>query len=172
MVRFDARYLFNSIAAVALVAGPSVARGQDVKRHAFEVPAQDLGASLQALALQSGITVLVDSKIVAGKQAPALHGSYTVEEALRILLDQSGLVYTPVDGGFAVRHARTGGGSSSTSDGQESSSREAGCVGPRLLRQSSGSVRTRSAIPARLGWATLSAVSRKASEADRTPGSA
>ena len=70
MVRFDARYLFNSIAAVALVAGPSVARGQDVKRHSFEVPAQGLGESLKALALQSGVTVLVDSKIVAGKQAP------------------------------------------------------------------------------------------------------
>ena len=119
MVRFDARYLFNSIAAVALVAGPSVARGQDVKRHSFEVPAQDLGASLKALALQSGITVLVDSKIVAGKQAPALHGSYTVEEALRILLDQSGLAYTPVDGGFAVRQARKSRDSSSTNDGQD-----------------------------------------------------
>jgi outer membrane receptor protein involved in Fe transport len=119
MVRFEARYLFNSIAAVALVAGPSVARGQDVKRHSFEVPAQGLGESLKALALQSGVTVLVDSKIVAGKQAPALHGSYTVEEALRILLDQSGLAYTPVHGGFAVRQVRTSHDGSSTNDRQD-----------------------------------------------------
>lgn len=116
MVRFEARYLFNSIAAMALAASPSVTRGQDVKRHFFEVPAQGLGASLKALALQSGITVLADSKVVADKQAPALHGSYTVEEALHILLDRSGLSYTYINGGFAVRQARVTGDGSSTSD--------------------------------------------------------
>ena len=172
MVRFDARYLFNSIAAVALVAGPSVAQSQDVKRHSFEVPAQDLDTSLQALALQSGITVLVDSKIVAGKQARRFTvptpsrkrcASCLTNPGWPTRLSMAALPYgRSAQAMTAVRQMT----------GRISSSREAGCAVPRLHRRSSGSVRKRSAIPAKLGWATLSAVSRKASEAGRIPGSA
>ena len=103
MVRFSTIYLINSYAAVALVASPSVARSQEGKRHSIEVPAQRLGESLKALAFQTGVTVVADSTVVANKQAPALHGTYSVEEALRILLSGSGLVFTPIAGGFAVR---------------------------------------------------------------------
>ena len=115
MVHFNPRYLINTYAVVALAVSPSVARSQEVKRHFFELPAQDLSDTLKALALQSGVTVLADSTMVADKQAPALRGTYSVEEALSILLGQSGLLYTPINGGFAVRAIGHGGSDASQS---------------------------------------------------------
>lgn len=119
MVRFHAGFWCNGVAAVALAASTTAAGAQTVQRIAFDLPAQPLGDSLKALALQSGITVLAGSDAVAGLQAPALHGSYTPEEALRILLGPSGLVFTPVDGGFAVRQAREGGDIGSAYESQD-----------------------------------------------------
>lgn len=58
----------------------------------FNIPASTLESSLNAVARQTGAQVLFSSELTAGKQAPALHGRYTVEQALRQLLEQGGLV--------------------------------------------------------------------------------
>lgn len=119
MVRFHAKNWLHGGAVVALIVAPSVVGAQVVRRVAFDLPAQSLGESLKALALQSGVTVLAASEDVAARQAPALHGSYTPEEALRILLGASGLVFTPVEGGFAVRQARGNRDTGTASDPQD-----------------------------------------------------
>lgn len=119
MVRFHAKNWLHGGAVVALIVAPSVVGAQVVQRVAFDLPAQALGESLKALALQSGVTVLAASEDVAARQAPALHGSYTPEEALRILLGASGLVFTPVEGGFAVRQARGNRDTGTASDPQD-----------------------------------------------------
>ncbi|MEG1626163.1 TonB-dependent receptor [Pseudomonas sp.] len=57
----------------------------------FDIPAAALEKSLNAVARQSSAQILFASDITAGKQAPALHGRYTLQEALEHLLGKSGL---------------------------------------------------------------------------------
>lgn len=58
----------------------------------FNIPASTLESSLNAVARQTGAQVLFSSELTAGKQAPALHGRYTVAQGLGQVLEQSGLV--------------------------------------------------------------------------------
>ncbi len=58
----------------------------------FNVPASTLERSLNAVARQAGAQVLFSSELTAGKQAPALQGRYTLEQALEHVLEHSGLV--------------------------------------------------------------------------------
>lgn len=57
----------------------------------FEIAAQPLAQALVEYSLASGLTVLVDSTLTAGRQAPAVVGAYTPSEALRRLLAGSPL---------------------------------------------------------------------------------
>lgn len=105
-----AMHLLEGIAALALTAAAAVpAHAEEAPRTAqiirmdLALPSQQLGVSLRALALQSGRTVLADAQLVDGVAAPALRGTFTIEEALTALLEGSGLVFAPVYGGFAVR---------------------------------------------------------------------
>lgn len=101
--RKTATHLLEGVAAAALLTCASTVRAQTAPRLDLDIPAQDLGESLKALALQSGRTVLADSTLVAGLQSPALRGRYTLEQALHRLLQGSGLDFVAVDGGFVVR---------------------------------------------------------------------
>lgn len=58
----------------------------------YDIAAQDLGASLRVVARQSGRELMAPSEILKGKQAPALEGHYTADEAIEALLKGSGLV--------------------------------------------------------------------------------
>lgn len=89
------------MAAAALTA--PAAQAQDSRRLEIALPAQPLSVSLRALAQQSGRTVLADAALVAGRQAPALQGSYTLEEALALLLVGSGLSYDRVGASLVIR---------------------------------------------------------------------
>ncbi|MDM0014729.1 TonB-dependent siderophore receptor [Variovorax sp. J22P168] len=69
-------------------------------------PAQPLGSALNALALRTGMTVGVDAEAVRGKQATALHGRYTPDQALQQLLQGSGLEASrSSSGGWVLRPA-------------------------------------------------------------------
>ncbi len=57
----------------------------------FAVPAQPLGAALNALAREAGVAISVDAQLVAGKRAPAVEGAMTLREALDRVLADSGL---------------------------------------------------------------------------------
>ncbi|MBA0204800.1 TonB-dependent receptor [Pectobacterium aroidearum] len=65
------------------------------------LPAQSLEKSLTQLARQAGVNFGVDSQLVTGKQAPALEGNYTVEQALERLLNGNNLYAEPTDAGKA-----------------------------------------------------------------------
>lgn len=58
---------------------------------AFAIAAQPLAQALAEYSLASGLTVLVDSALTEGRQAPAVVGNYTPGEALRKLLAGSPL---------------------------------------------------------------------------------
>lgn len=57
----------------------------------FAIAAQPLAQALVEYSLASGLTVLVDSSLTAGRHAPAVVGAYTPSEALRKLLADSPL---------------------------------------------------------------------------------
>lgn len=57
------------------------------------LPPQALGASLQELAKQSGIQIIFFSKVVEGREAPAVNGTFTPEAALEKLLAGTDLTW-------------------------------------------------------------------------------
>ena len=73
---------------------------------AWSQPAQPLGSALTALAVRTGLLVGVDADAVRDKQAPALEGQYTPQQALVRLLDGSGLeAVRGAAGGYSLRRA-------------------------------------------------------------------
>jgi len=52
----------------------------------INIPAQPLGEAITQLALQAGVWIGVDANLVADKQAPAVQGSYTPDQAIMQLL--------------------------------------------------------------------------------------
>ncbi|MGO4400188.1 STN domain-containing protein [Achromobacter sp. PAB15] len=78
--------------ALALLAlAPSGGAAPPAKPIEFAIAAQPLAQALVEYSLASGLTVLVDSTLTAGRQAPAVVGRYTPGDALRKLLADSPL---------------------------------------------------------------------------------
>lgn len=75
--------------AAALAWQTAVAESQASAR--YDLPAAPLEESLSRLAQQAGITLPLDPALLSGKQAPALQGSFDTAQALRHLLQGSGL---------------------------------------------------------------------------------
>ena len=63
----------------------------------FDIPAQPLRTALLAFGRQAGLQVTVESVATAGKQARAVVGSFTAEEALQRLLAGTDLTWRYVD---------------------------------------------------------------------------
>lgn len=78
----------------------------------IHLPAQELAAALDALALQTGIRLLYSPEALKGKRAPAIDGKLAVGEALNRLLAGSGLEWSMNGGAYAIKPAVTGGPSS------------------------------------------------------------
>lgn len=76
-------------------------------QNAIEVdlPAQPLGQALNALAQKTGVQIAVPATLVAGRQAPALKGSFTAREALSRMLAGSGLEARQENAGFVVQRS-------------------------------------------------------------------
>ncbi|NML91204.1 TonB-dependent receptor [Sphingobium sp. TB-6] len=77
-------------AAFCMGALSSHAAAQEA-RKSYNLPSQDLGAGLRAVARGSDYQLVADPKTLKGRRSPSLSGDYTVEEAVAALLDQSGL---------------------------------------------------------------------------------
>ena len=63
----------------------------------FQLSAGDLADALTAFSAQSGISVIFDNRLVGGRPAPALSGAYATDEAMAILLAETGLRFRQVD---------------------------------------------------------------------------
>lgn len=86
--------------ALALAAAPAAAETQTGN---YALPSMSLGDALREVARQNGIDLLVDDRLVAGRKAPPLSGSYSVESAIAALLQGSGLTSRQVDGTWVIR---------------------------------------------------------------------
>ncbi len=81
-------------------AGPVPAAGATGRD--FDLPAQALADSLRAVGSQASVNVVFEPSAVRDKRAPALRGSYSVQEALQRLLDGTGLSVRVTNGGSFV----------------------------------------------------------------------
>lgn len=83
--------MHRSLAAFALsclAAGPALAAP-----GAINVDAQPLADALNQLAAETGLVIIANAPDLSARQAPRITGAGTVEEALAILLEGSGLRY-------------------------------------------------------------------------------
>jgi iron complex outermembrane receptor protein len=82
------KWLMTAGAAIAFAAS---AQAQAPAANRIVLPAQDLAQSLRALSRQTSRNIIAPSALVRGRQAPALSGSFTAEDAVRRLLAGSDL---------------------------------------------------------------------------------
>jgi iron complex outermembrane receptor protein len=91
----------RAVAAVAAVAAIGMGMAglacadpaADSTRYDLDIPAQDLPASLQALALATHHQLFFRATLAEGKAGQALHGKYTIAEAVQALLAGTGLTF-------------------------------------------------------------------------------
>jgi iron complex outermembrane receptor protein len=62
--------------------------------YQFNMPAQPLSSALNTVSKQTGLQPFYADGVVAGKQSPALKGNYSKQQAVEILLADSGLSHT------------------------------------------------------------------------------
>lgn len=87
------------------VIGTPCAYAAPADRHSYDLPVQSLGNALRAVAAASGRDILAPAPIVADRQAPALKGTFTADEAVDALLRGSGLRARKVGNGLIVEPA-------------------------------------------------------------------
>jgi outer membrane receptor protein involved in Fe transport len=92
----------------AAALGPSALAGP--RPVAVDVPAGSLDTALATLAGQTGQQVLYTADLVAGRQAPAIRGAFTAEEALQRVLAGSGIVARRTGPNVLVLQAAATGG--------------------------------------------------------------
>jgi outer membrane receptor for ferric coprogen and ferric-rhodotorulic acid len=144
--------------AIALAAAPSAfvraegAAEQQLQR--FDLPAASLAQTLNAIARQGGQVMSLDPALVAGKQAPAIRGEMSVQQALQRALAGKGLqvivtgsgtfsVVPAVDGALELGATNVNGtGLGETTEGSGSYTTGAVTIGktPQSLRQTPQSV--------------------------------
>ena len=77
----------------------TAAAAQQGKAHSFAVARQPLAESLNRVAQQAEVQLMVPTALVRGRTAPALSGKYTVDQALNKLLTGTGLVHRSTPNG-------------------------------------------------------------------------
>jgi outer membrane receptor protein involved in Fe transport len=70
--------------------------------YQFDLPTQALSDTLRAIGSKSGINVAFDPSAVRGRTAPALSGSYTGEDAIKRVLEGTGLIMREVKDGSVL----------------------------------------------------------------------
>ena len=94
--------LVAGVSALALTV--TVAAADTGKR--YDVPAQPLAQALAALSAQADASVFAPNDLLAGKSSRALSGTYTLDEALGIILEGTGLEAEAQDKGTIVVRRR------------------------------------------------------------------
>jgi len=97
---FVLRRLAATAALSALVA-PTICYAQEAT-YTLNIPAQDLGTALKALASATGQQVAFRESTVRGKRSNALDGRYTLEEALTAMTSGAGVAITRTPRGIIV----------------------------------------------------------------------
>jgi len=110
-----------SIAALAAVLSVLVISAfPDTATFAFDIPREDLALALNQIARQSHIEIAYSAELTRGKVCASLKGTYTPEQALKMLLKGSGLRARRIAGGALVIEREGAGKSPSGGEGPTS----------------------------------------------------
>ena len=112
--RFRAALLAGS---AALALSPGSALAQQEGRAAYNIPAQDLGTALTQFGQQSEREIVFSADLTRNRKAPTLVGELTSDQALRLLLADSGLTYRTTPGGSIIVEPEGGSSPQSASAG-------------------------------------------------------
>jgi iron complex outermembrane receptor protein len=92
-----------SAAVLASALAPAAVHAQTQASFNLNIPSQDLGSALRALAKATGEQLIFAERSVQGKRSPALIGVYSVQTAMHRLLDDSALsAYRTSGGAIAI----------------------------------------------------------------------
>lgn len=93
------RVAFGIASAITLMTAGTIspAVAQDTQTKEINVEAQALGYAINQIANQSGMQIVLYSEDAKGVSAPALEGTYTVEQALDAILVNTGLGYRRIN---------------------------------------------------------------------------
>jgi len=109
-------------ASAALLAQPAQAQAAVAKT--IDIPAQSLASSLNQIGRQTSSEIIFLSSAVQGRRAPAVHGNFTAEQAIRIALEGTALAarQTP-QGAYVIERAPSSGevGAATLAAGQPAS---------------------------------------------------
>ena len=95
------------------VADHTRAEAQTAIAADYNLPAQDLGDTLRAIARVSGRDIIFSSDAVRGRRAPSIRGHYTLAEALRAALEGRSLIVEYRAGAALIRERPAGAADSS-----------------------------------------------------------
>ncbi|EQB16799.1 hypothetical protein RLDS_06690 [Sphingobium lactosutens DS20] len=90
--RFRFRHALLAAVAIGTLVPVAPVYGQEQRRVEYRIEAGDLGEALKTVSRQSGKEIIFTSQAVLGRTAPALHGDFSADEAVRALLKGSDLV--------------------------------------------------------------------------------
>jgi len=83
--------LLNALGALFMWTAAGAQTQAGTAPYSITIPAERLADALNDLAQQTGLQILFSSELVARVRSPSVKGSLTADEALRKLLDGSGL---------------------------------------------------------------------------------
>jgi iron complex outermembrane recepter protein len=95
------RILLGTAGMVAALAGP-MTWAEPVPKYQIDLPVEPLGAALRDLAAVTHRNIIAASSITDNRQAPAVAGEFTLEDALARLLAGSGLRAVPTGESFVI----------------------------------------------------------------------
>jgi type II secretory pathway component GspD/PulD (secretin) len=75
----------------------SVRSAAQPTEYTLHIDSQALDGALQEFARQTGMQILFFSRLTDGQRSVALHGAYTLDEAMKALLSESKLTYRVIN---------------------------------------------------------------------------
>ena len=85
--------MLAAASALAMVSAAGLAWADQARVWPFKIEAQPLSSALIVLSEQADATIVAAPQLMRGKQAPAISGEFSLDEALSRLLEGSGLDY-------------------------------------------------------------------------------
>ncbi|MDP2608419.1 MULTISPECIES: TonB-dependent receptor [unclassified Oceanobacter] len=83
--------LLSAAMGLGVAAPAAVAQDASTNLSQFSIPAGDLGTAITRFAAQSGVSLSVSSSMLANRQTQGLEGNYSIGQALKLLLEGTGL---------------------------------------------------------------------------------
>jgi outer membrane receptor protein involved in Fe transport len=91
-------------------------------RFHFDLPAESLSQALRDVAVRTGRNVIAPDQLVQSRQAPALTGEFSAEQAVAKLLEGTGLRYRVFEGTLVIERLPSSGEAASTKNSEAAES--------------------------------------------------